>query len=50
MPALDGGTRMHCRSRHIYLLLASLLNLGLGTYLRPFRHGDGDAFNLPGRS
>jgi hypothetical protein len=35
MASLDGGTRMLFRSRHIYLLLASLLNLGLGTYLRP---------------
>jgi hypothetical protein len=36
MDGLDGGTRMLFRSRHIYLLLASLLNLGLGTYYRPF--------------
>src|SRR5690242_18993664 len=35
MASLDGGTRMLFRSRHIYLLLASLLNLGLGTYLLP---------------
>jgi hypothetical protein len=35
MASLDGGTRMLLRSRHIYLLLASLLNLGLGTYLHP---------------
>ena len=35
MASLDGGMRMLFRSRHIYLLLASLLNLGLGTYLRP---------------
>jgi hypothetical protein len=35
MASLDGGTRMLFRSRHIYLLLASLLNLGLGTYLHP---------------
>ena len=27
--------RMLFRSRHIYILLASLLNLGLGTYLTP---------------
>jgi hypothetical protein len=34
-PDLDSGTRMFFRSRHIYLLLASLLNLGLGTYSSP---------------
>lgn len=27
--------RMLFRSRHIYMLLTSLLNLGLGTYLKP---------------
>jgi hypothetical protein len=35
MASLDGGTRMLFRSRHIDLLLASLLNLGLGTYFHP---------------
>jgi hypothetical protein len=35
MQSLDGGTRMVFRSRHIYLLLASLLNLAFGIYLRP---------------
>jgi hypothetical protein len=29
---MDGVTRMLYRSRHIYLLLSSLLNLALGTY------------------
>jgi hypothetical protein len=29
--------RMLFRSRHIYILLASLLNLSLGTYLKPQR-------------
>jgi peptidoglycan/LPS O-acetylase OafA/YrhL len=29
---LPDGTRMLYRSRHIYLLLAGLLNLGIGTY------------------
>lgn len=35
---LDGmadGQRMLYRSRHIYILLAGLLNLGLGAYWRP---------------
>jgi hypothetical protein len=31
--SLDSATRLLFRSRHIYLLLASLLNLNLGTYL-----------------
>jgi hypothetical protein len=31
---MDGGTRMLYRSRHVYLLLAGLLNLALGTYCR----------------
>jgi hypothetical protein len=31
---MDGGTRMLYRSRHIYLLLSSLLNLALGIYYR----------------
>jgi hypothetical protein len=35
LASLDGGIRMMFRSRHIYLLLASLLNLGLGTYSGP---------------
>lgn len=34
-PLLPDGTRMLYRSRHIYLLLAGLLNLILGTYLIP---------------
>jgi hypothetical protein len=34
MGEMDGGTRMLYRSRHIYLLLAGLLNLALGTYYR----------------
>lgn len=29
---LDEGTRMMFRSRHIFILLAGLLNLGLGAY------------------
>jgi hypothetical protein len=29
----DEGTRMMFRSRHIYILLAGLLNLGIGVYL-----------------
>lgn len=32
MPDLDDGTRMMFRSRHIYILLAGLVNLGIGTY------------------
>ena len=32
---MPDGQRMLYRSRHIYILLAGLLNLGLGTYLRP---------------
>ena len=34
MASLGSGTRMVFRSRHIYLLLASLLNLGVGAYIR----------------
>ncbi|HYP53873.1 MAG TPA: hypothetical protein VEQ42_10060 [Pyrinomonadaceae bacterium] len=33
----DYGRRMLMRSRHIYILLAALLNLGLGAYLTPRR-------------
>jgi hypothetical protein len=33
MDELNDGTRMMLRSRHIYILLAGLLNLGLGSYL-----------------
>ena len=33
--ALDDRTRLLLRSRHIYILLASLLNLVLGSYYRP---------------
>ena len=29
---MDDGTRMMFRSRHIYLLLAGLINLGIGVY------------------
>lgn len=36
---LPDGTRMLYRSRHIYLLLAGLLNLGIGTYFRPQTRG-----------
>ena len=32
MSELDDGTRMMFRSRHIYILLAGLLNLGIGIY------------------
>jgi hypothetical protein len=32
---VDGQVRMMLRSRHIYLLFASLLNLALGLYYRP---------------
>ncbi len=32
MDELGDGVRMMFRSRHIYILLAGLLNLGLGTY------------------
>ena len=32
MSDLDDGTRMMFRSRHIYLLLAGLVNLGIGMY------------------
>lgn len=31
---MPDGQRMLYRSRHIYILLAGLLNVGLGTYLR----------------
>jgi len=34
-PLLSDGTRMLYRSRHIYLLLAGLLNLGIGSYFTP---------------
>ena len=40
---MPDGPRMLYRSRHIYILLAGLLNLGLGTYFagahRPWRRG-----------
>ncbi len=29
---VESGTRMMFRSRHIYILLAGLVNLGIGTY------------------
>src|SRR5262245_8745583 len=32
MDELDNGTRMLLRSRHVYILLAGLLNLGIGAY------------------
>ena len=35
LSGMADGQRMLYRSRHIYILLAGLLNLGLGTYLRP---------------
>jgi drug/metabolite transporter (DMT)-like permease len=31
---MPDGTRMLYRTRHIYILLAGLLNLGIGTYFR----------------
>jgi hypothetical protein len=33
----DEGARMMYRSRHIYILLAGLLNLGVGVYFVPWR-------------
>jgi hypothetical protein len=36
---LPDGARMLYRSRHIYILLAGLLNLVLGTYLVPLPRG-----------
>jgi hypothetical protein len=36
---LPDGTRMLYRSRHIYLLLAGLLNLAIGIYFTPQRQG-----------
>jgi hypothetical protein len=35
MTSIADGTRMMFRSRHVYFLLSSLLNLCLGTYIRP---------------
>jgi hypothetical protein len=35
LSTMDSGIRMLYRSRHIYLLLASLLNLGIGVYYQP---------------
>lgn len=32
MDAVDDGTRMMFRSRHIYVLLAGLINVGIGAY------------------
>lgn len=32
MEAVDDGLRMMLRSRHIYILLAGLVNLGIGVY------------------
>ena len=37
MKGVDDGTRMMFRSRHIYILLAGLLNIGIGTYFS-YRH------------
>jgi hypothetical protein len=39
MAELDDGTRMLFRSRHIYFLLASLVNLGIGIYYQPLGSG-----------
>jgi len=36
---LPDGMRMLYRSRHIYLLLAGLINLGIGTYFIPMLQG-----------
>lgn len=33
----DEGTRMMFRSRHIYILLAGLINLGVGVYFTDWR-------------
>lgn len=38
MPELDDGTRMMFRSRHIYILLTGLINVGIGSY---FTNRDG---------
>jgi hypothetical protein len=38
MPELDDGTRMMFRSRHIYILLTGLINVGIGAY---FTNRDG---------
>ena len=32
---LDQGTRMMLRSRHIYILMAGLINVGVGAYFSP---------------
>lgn len=32
VPEMDDGARMMFRSRHIFILLAGLLNLGIGVY------------------
>ncbi|HEX8844827.1 MAG TPA: hypothetical protein VF791_09305 [Pyrinomonadaceae bacterium] len=39
MEELDGGTRMMFRSRHIYILLAGLVNLGIGAYFTYHKEG-----------
>lgn len=36
---LPDGTRMLNRSRHIYILLVGLVNLGIGTYFTPRSRG-----------
>lgn len=33
LEGMDDGLRMFFRSRHIYILLCALINLGLGTYV-----------------
>jgi hypothetical protein len=45
---LPDGMRMLYRSRHIYLLLAGLLNLGIGTYISPRPPGWGRRLQVAG--
>ncbi len=33
LEGMEGGLRMFFRSRHIYILLVALINLGIGTYI-----------------
>jgi hypothetical protein len=44
----DEGTRMMFRSRHIYILLAGLLNLGVGVYFTYWRERWRKALQLVG--
>jgi len=45
---MPDGPRMLYRTRHIFILLAALLNLGIGTYFRPRALGERRIMQLVG--